>query len=180
MLFPFIVFSQNLEKIGKSSILKLTGGIGVNSVFYSGDSNREPFTYFLSGNVNLNISDVYNIPLSFSYSNSKFQTNNPFSFNRLSLHPSYKWVTAHIGDVNMSFSPYTLSGHQFTGLGLDLSPKGNFKISLMYGVLLKEREYSAENLNGEANYKRLGYGFKASYKFEKFSIGGVFLRQVMI
>lgn len=176
MLFPFIVFSQNLEKIGKSSILKLTGGIGVNSVFYSGDSNREPFTYFLSGNVNLNISDVYNIPLSFSYSNSKFQTNNPFSFNRLSLHPSYKWVTAHIGDVNMSFSPYTLSGHQFTGLGLDLSPKGNFKISLMYGVLLKEREYSAENLNGEANYKRLGYGFKASYKFEKFSIGGIFFK----
>ncbi len=176
VLFPFIVFSQNLEKIGKSSIFKLTGGVGVNSVFYSGDSNREPFTYFLSGNINLNISDVYNIPLSFSYSNSKFQTNNPFSFNRLSLHPSYKWVTAHIGDVNMSFSPYTLSGHQFTGLGLDLSPKGNFKVSLMYGRLLKEREYSTENLNGEANYKRMGYGFKASYKFDKFSIGGIFFK----
>ncbi|CAL2093684.1 conserved hypothetical protein [Tenacibaculum sp. 190524A02b] len=175
MIYPFVTFSQNLEKIGKSSLFKLSGGVGVNAVFYNGESNREPFTYFLSGNVNLNISDVYNIPFSFSYSNSKFQTNNPFSFNRLSLHPSYKWVTAHIGDVSMTFSPYTLSGHQFTGLGLDLTPKDKLKISVMYGELLKAREFDPEN-TGDANYKRIGYGLKASYKFDKFSVGGIFFR----
>ncbi|MGG8496757.1 hypothetical protein ACQY1Q_10090 [Tenacibaculum sp. TC6] len=176
LLFPFIVLSQNLENIGKSSLFKLTGGVGVNTVFYEGNSNRAPFTYFLSGNVNVNVSGVYNIPLSFSYSNSKFQTNNPFSFNRFSLHPSYKWVTAHIGDVNMTFSPYTLSGHQFTGLGVDLSPKEKFKVSLMYGRLLKEREYNVDNFNGEANYRRVGYGVKASYKFDKFTLGGIFFK----
>lgn len=176
LLCPLFIFSQNLDKIGKSPLFKLTGGVGVNTVYYDGNSNREPFTYFLSGNVNVNISDIYNIPVSFSYSNSKFQTNTPFTFNRLSLHPSYKWVTAHIGDVNMSFSPYTLNGHQFTGVGFDLSPKDKLKISLMYGRLLKEREFNEENLNGEANYKRIGYGIKASYKFDKLTAGVIFFR----
>lgn len=170
------MYAQNLDKIGKSPLFRLTGGIGVNSVFYNGNANREPFTYFLSGNVNLNISDLYNIPFSFSYSNSKFQTNTPFTFNRLSLHPSYKWVTAHIGDVNMSFSPYTLNGHQFTGLGLDLNPKDKFKISVMYGRLLKSREFDEENLNGGANYRRIGYGFKTSYKLENAKIGAILFR----
>ncbi|TDQ29741.1 TonB-dependent receptor [Tenacibaculum caenipelagi] len=176
LLFPLFIYSQNLDKIGKSSLFKVTGGVGVNTIYYNGNSNREPFTYFLSGNVNLNISDVYNIPVSFSYSNSKFQANTPFTFNRLSLHPSYKWVTAHIGDINMSFSPYTLNGHQFTGVGFDLSPKDKLKISLMYGRFLKEREFNEENLNGEANYKRIGYGIKASYKFDKLTAGVIFFR----
>lgn len=171
-----LLVAQNLDKIGKSSLFKLSGGVGVNSVYYNGDANREPFTYFLSGNVNLNISDVYNIPFSFSYSNTKLQTNNPFTFNRLSIHPSYKWVTTHIGDVNMSFSPYTLNGHQFTGLGVDASPNEKFQISAMYGRLLKSREFDVENLDTKANYKRIGYGFKASYKFEKATLGLIFFK----
>ena len=124
----------------------------------------------------MNISDIYNIPFSFSYSNSKFQSNTPFTFNRLSMHPSYKWVTAHIGDVNVSFSPYTLNGHQFTGLGLDLSPKDKLKVNLMYGRLLKEREFDPENVSSAASYRRIGYGFKTSYQFEKVKLGAIFFR----
>lgn len=175
-LLPLVAFSQDLGKIGKSDLFKLTGGVAANMVYYEGDSNRDPFTYILSGNVNVNISEVYNIPFSFSYSNAKFQKNNPFSFNRLSIHPSYKWVTAHLGDVNMTFSPYTLSGHQFTGIGFDLSPGDKFKVSVMYGTLLKEREYEQENFNGVANYKRTGYGIKAAYKHKKGTVGVIFFK----
>ncbi|MCG8208168.1 outer membrane beta-barrel family protein [Tenacibaculum finnmarkense] len=173
---PLIAFAQNLDKIGKSDLFKLTGGVAANMVYYNGNSNRDPFTYILSGSINVNISDVYNIPFSFSYSNAKFQKNNPFSFNRLSMHPSYKWATAHLGDVSMTFSPYTLSGHQFTGIGFDLSPGDKFKVSVMYGTLLKEREYEQENFNGVANYKRNGYGIKASYKYEKGTVGVIFFK----
>ncbi len=176
LFFPTIIFSQDLEKIGKSDFFKLTGGVAANAIYYNGSSKREPFTYILSGNINVNISEVYNIPFSFSYSNAKFQKNNPFSFNRLSIHPSYKWITAHIGDVNMTFSPYTLNGHQFTGLGVDLSPNDKFKISAMYGRLLKEREYNEDNVNGAAAYKRNGYGLKTSYKFEKGAVGVIFFK----
>ncbi|WP_128755402.1 porin, partial [Aquimarina sediminis] len=149
-----------------------------NAIYYDGQSTREPFTYFLSGNLNLNVSGVYSIPISFSYSNQKFQSSNPFSFNRLSIHPSYKWVTTHIGDVSMTFSPYTLSGHQFTGAGVDLTPEGPFKLSAMYGRLLKESEYNEDDPQSQAAYKRMGYGAKASYDFGKFSLGAIFFRAV--
>ncbi len=174
--FSTIVFGQDLGRIGKAKLFKLTGGVAANAIFYDGQSSRESFTYFLTGNVNLNISEVYNIPFSFSYSNQKFQSSNPFSFNRLSIHPSYKWVTTHIGDVSMTFSPYTISGHQFTGLGIDLTPEGPFKISAMYGRLLKEAEYNPDDPQSQPAYKRMGYGVKASYDFEKFSIGAIFFK----
>ncbi|MEW7290662.1 hypothetical protein [Aquimarina sp. 2304DJ70-9] len=157
-------------------MFKLTGGVAANAIFYEGQSNREPFTYFLTGNINLNISGIYNIPFSFSYSNQDFQSSNPFSFNRLSIHPSYKWVTTHIGDVSMTFSPYTLSGHQFTGLGVDLTPEGRFKISAMYGRLLKEAEYNPDDPQSLTAYKRIGYGFKSSYDFEKVSLAAIFFK----
>lgn len=170
----FVVFygwGQDLGKIGKAKLFSVTGGVSANAVYYEGSAQRAPFTYFLSGNLNLNISDIYNIPLSFSYSNQDFGVANPFSFNRLSIHPSYKWVTTHIGDVNMSFSPYTLNGHQFTGLGVDLAPEGAFKISAMYGRLLKATEFNAEAPNSIPAYDRFGFGVKAAYQFEKWHLG---------
>lgn len=173
---PYLLVCQNLEKIGKSKLFKFSGGINANAVFYNGNSSREPFTYFLSGNLNISVSGVYNIPLSFSYSNQGFEYANPFSFNRLSLHPSYKWVATHIGDVSMNFSPYTLSGHQFTGFGFDLTPKGPFKISAMYGRLLKATEYDPENPNALVAYKRNGFGIKTSYEFEKFDVELIFFK----
>ncbi len=172
-----VSFGQDLSQIGKAKLFKLTGGISANSIFYDGSSNREPFTYFVNGNINVNISGIYNIPFSFSYSNQKFKGNNPFSFNRLSIHPSYKWVTTHIGDVSMTFSPYTLSGHQFTGFGFDLTPqKTGFKISAMYGRLLKESEYNEEDPQSQPAHKRIGFGIKASYGNDKFSLGGIVFR----
>lgn len=164
-----LIFGQDLGRIGKSDLFKLTGGFSANSVF----SDKEDFTYYLSGNVNINISGVYNIPFSFSYSNNKFQSNNPFKFNRLSIHPSYKWVTAHIGDVSMSFSPYTLNGHQFTGLGFDITPNRKFKVSMMYGRLLKKEEYNSKDASVKPSFQRMGYGLKTSYKFNRFDLGAI-------
>ncbi len=176
IFFSSLAVCQDLGQIGKAKLFKLTGGVSANTILYEGDANREPFTYFLTGNVNLNISGVYNIPFSFSYSNQDFQSNNPFTFNRLSIHPSYKWITTHIGDVNMTFSPYTLSGHQFTGLGVDLTPNNSFKISAMYGRLLKKNEYNPDDQQTLAVYERFGYGVKSGYEFEKFSVAAIFFK----
>ncbi len=125
----------------------------------------------LSGNVNVSIADVYNVPLSFVYSNQEFSTPNPFNFNRLSLSPSYKWITLHVGSANLSFSPYTLNNHQFDGFGLELAPNGPFKIAMMYGRFLKATEYDPETPNALVAYKRIGYGLNVSYKFEKVLLG---------
>ncbi len=167
-------FSQDLSQIGKAKLLTVGGGVSANSVFYDGTANREPFSYVLTGNLNFNISGIHNIPLTFSYTNNKFTNNQPFKFNRLSIHPSYKWVATHIGDVNMTFSPYTLSGHLFTGFGVDLTPAGNFKISAMYGRLIRPVEFDPLEENNQPAYKRMGYGAKASYAFDFGTLGLTF------
>ncbi len=167
-------YTQDLTQIGKAKLFTLNGGVAANAVFYDGTASREPFTYVLSGNINANISGLFNVPVSFTYSNQEFSYSQPFRFNRLSIHPSYKWVTAHIGDVAMTFSPYTLSGHQFSGLGVDLTPNGPFKVSAMYGRLIRPVEYDSNEPETEPAYKRIGYGLKASYQFDKARVGLTF------
>ncbi|MEX0274624.1 MAG: hypothetical protein AB3N16_09625 [Flavobacteriaceae bacterium] len=171
-------FSQsvNLDNLGKEKLLRYNGGVSANTVFYEGASNRQPFTYFLNGNLNFNIAGLYNVPLSFTYSNQDFDFPNPFKFNRLSLNPSYKWVAAHIGDASMTFSPYTLSGHQFTGGGIDLTPEGPFQISAMYGRLLRATKYNPEEPNAITAYKRTGYGARATYDFGRANLGLIFFK----
>ena len=163
--------SQDLTQIGKAKLLTVGGGVSANSVFYDGTANRDAFSYVVNGNLNFNISGIHNIPLTFSYTNNRFTNNQPFKFNRLSIHPSYKWVATHIGDVSMTFSPYTLSGHLFTGLGVDLTPEGRFKISAMYGRLLRAVEFNEEEENNQPTYRRMGYGAKAAYSFDFGTVG---------
>ncbi|MEP2278199.1 hypothetical protein [Maribacter sp.] len=171
-------FSQSIsfDQLGKEKWLRYNGGISANGVYYDGTANRQNLTYFLNGNINFNVAGVYNIPLSFTYSNQDFNFPNPFKYNRLSLHPSYKWATAHIGDVNMTFSPYTLSGHQFTGGGFDLNPEGKFQISAMYGRLLRATEYNEEVPQAITAYNRKGYGIKTAYDFDFMKLGLIFFK----
>jgi len=173
MFLSTLGFSQsiNFDQLGKEKWLRYNGGVAANAVFYDGTANRQDLTYFLTGNLNFNIAGLYNIPLSFTYSNQDFNFQNPFKFNRLSFHPSYKWATAHIGDVNMTFSPYTLAGHQFTGGGFDLTPDGKFQISAMYGRLLRATEYDVEEPNGLTSFQRKGYGIKTAYDFDFIKLG---------
>ncbi len=178
MMFCAIGFSQsiNFDQLGKEKWLRYNGGIAANGVYYDGSANRQALTYYLTGNLNFNIGGLYNIPLSFTYSNQNFNFPNPFNFNRLSLHPSYKWATAHIGDVSMTFSPYTLSGHQFTGGGFDLNPEGKFQISAMYGRLLKATEYNADEPQAITAYQRRGYGIKTAYDFDFMKLGVILFK----
>ncbi len=176
-LLSSIAYSQRLDNLGKANPVTISGGVSANTIFYNGSANREPFTYFLNGNINANLYGLYNIPVSFSYTNQQFAFNEPsFKINRLSLHPSYKWITAHIGDVAMSFSPYTLNGHQFTGLGIDLTPNGPFKISAMYGRLVRDREYDNQIPEALPSYKRMGYGLKTGYQKSDYTIGLTFFK----
>ncbi len=72
----------------------------------------------------------------------------------------------------MTFSPYTLNGHQFRGAGFELTPDGPWKLSAMYGRLNKAIEYDPM-LSGSAQsvYKRMGYGAKIGYEKTTYMIG---------
>lgn len=154
---------------------KVTGGVNANAIFYNSNqqSSREPFNYLLSGNLNISAFS-FNIPIFYSITNQgdNLGYTAPFDFNRICIMPKYKWVKAYIGNVVMTFSPYTLSGHPFRGVGLELTPRSPFKISLMGGQLLKAVNED-EGMGGVPVYERYGYGVKTSFEKEKYKIGWI-------
>ena len=169
----FIALGQSvdLENLGKRKLLKIGGGVAANAMFSKSNQEKggESITWSTTGNLNINVLG-FNVPLTFSYSNrgSKLGYELPFNINYLSLHPTYKWITAHIGKASMNFSPNTFNGHEFTGVGIELSPPGSIKFSAMYGRLLKAVE---DNGNRETipSFKRMGYGAKVNYEKDRFN-----------
>lgn len=164
----------DLENFYKPNF-KVTGNVNANAMYYTsnGQNSREPFTYLLSGNLNISAFN-FSVPLFYSITNQgeNLGYTAPFDFNRLSIMPKYKWVKAYIGNVSMTFSPYTLSGFPFKGVGLELTPKSPFKITLMGGQLLKA--VSEENaMGGIPVYQRLGYGAKIGFEQPQYKIGWI-------
>ncbi|WP_142602357.1 TonB-dependent receptor [Solitalea koreensis] len=160
--------AQDLTSIGDAKPLKITGSISNSNILYFANglnARRDPFSYYFMGNLTLTLFG-YSAPFSFSVSNQNRQFQQPF--NQFSLHPTYKWVTAHLGVASMSFSPYTLSGHMFNGVGVELNPPGKLKLSAMVGRLQKAVFPDTTNLNSSATpaFERWGYGLKAGYQVE--------------
>lgn len=169
-------YAQNIEEVlafRKKTPLKISGSISARATLFSSQPSeaRQSFTYQLTGAVNLSLYELLNIPLSFNLNNYGANFSYPSLPNRLSLHPSYKWAKAHIGDVSMSFGPYTLNGHQFTGLGVELSP-GKWQVSAMAGRLLKRVDADPNIPSLQVGYERWGYGLKTRYEGSTFALGG--------
>lgn len=168
---------ENLGKRTKEELkknpFKISGGISANSIFYGSNvySGREPFTYFLNGNLNIGFYK-WTMPISYNLTNqgSNLGYQIPFKFNRLSLSPKYKWAKAYIGDASMSFSPYTFNGLLFSGAGLELNPKIPLKVALMTGRLNKAVEDDG-NPNTMPAYKRMGYGTHLKWEKEQYKLG---------
>nr|WP_315238675.1 hypothetical protein [uncultured Flavobacterium sp.] len=164
----------DLENFYKPNF-KVTGNVNANTMYYKSDmqNSSEQFTYLLSGSLNISAFN-FSVPLFYSITN---QGNNlgytaPFDFNRLSIMPKYKWVKAYIGNVSMTFSPYTLSGFPFKGVGLELTPRSPFKITLMGGQLFKA--VSEEKASGGIPvYQRFGYGAKIGFEQPQYKIGWI-------
>jgi hypothetical protein len=171
VFFSIFACAQDIETMLNAPILNTSGGISVNNIstFVPGDSAAtNPFALFLSGNLNFSLFGTVNVPLSFAFTNQQLSKSVSLPFNRFSLSPSYKWVKVYAGYTSMSFSPYTLAGHELFGGGVELSPDNGFKVSALFGRLKK----SAAGEEGiDPAYRRLGGGLKAEYQKDKYTVG---------
>jgi hypothetical protein len=156
--------NTTIEKPLKPKKLDWSGTIGANTTFYG--SNRpfnsgNPFSYNLNANINARLFDAVDIPLSFTMGKYQNTFKNPFV--QCSISPHYKWATLYLGNVNLTFNPYTLSGLSFLGVGTELTP-GKLRLSAMYGNLAPAVEIDTSGLSsGIASFKRIGYGAKIGY-----------------
>ncbi len=170
-------YGQQLDQVGQSKALQLSGGLSANQIFYAmhgSDARRDPYTYFLTGDLNLSLYG-WSAPVSFTLSNQQASFQQPF--NQYSLHPSYKWVTLHAGYTSMNFSPYTLNGHTFLGGGVDVTPGGRWSGSVMYGRLQKAVPVdTAQDATALPAFRRMGGGAKLTYRYERDQVSLIFFR----
>ncbi|RRB02840.1 hypothetical protein [Larkinella rosea] len=157
---------------------QVTGSVSAQHIFYtvSGiEQRRDPFNFFYTGNLTVSLFGKINMPVAFTFSNQNLTFSNPFNqklqyaqpFNRLVLRPTYKGFTLHLGTGSMNFSPYTLAGRRFEGVGLEYKPaKKPYYVALMTGVLQKavriDTTYSVA-FNQPA-YKQVGMGLQVGYR----------------
>lgn len=167
--------AQNLDGIGREKLLAFSGGLAINHVFYhsnSGTSGRAPYSFLLSANSNLALLG-WSIPLGLSLSNHSAKFRQPF--NQYSIHPRWKWITVHAGYTAVSFSPYTVNGHVFKGIAIDLTPGSKWLFNVLYGRFVKMiRPDSASHLRPA--YQRNGYGFRVGYGGNENSVHLVIFR----
>lgn len=176
-LFSVVVYGQktvDLENLPNPTQLTLSGNVGANSIFYNSNqrSAREPFTYVLQGSITANWLS-FSMPISYVLTNQgdDFSSQIPYRFDRLSLNPKYKWISAYVGDASLSFSPYSYNGHQFTGLGAELTPADKpYKIKFFGGQMLRAVEDDGDDFT-QPTYQRMGYGIDFLYEKEQFSLG---------
>lgn len=171
--------AQDLERIGQEKPVKITGSVSARGTFYGVDGirqRRSPLAYILSGQVNVNLYDL-SFPFSFSYSNQDRSFSQPF--NQFGVSPRYKWITGHLGYRNLTFSPYTMAGHQILGGGLELTP-GDFRLSFVAGRLKQAVQADTADstiLQREgASYERTGFAGRIGYGSDAASLDVMFLK----
>ena len=164
---------EGIKKYKDASLFEVSGGLSVNTVLtaLTEGENTQPFSFVATGNLMFTIKG-YKLPFSFTYSNWKFSNTNPsFRFNRFSFKPKIPKLGLNmiIGDGNMTFSPYTLNGFQFFGLGGERT-FGKFRVQAMAGrFMLAVPEDSTNRVT--PSYRRLGAGLKVGYVNDKYKIG---------
>lgn len=158
--------------------IKMSGSISLNATSYMAkgmQGRRDPFNWFANSNININLFGL-DVPFSFSYTDARVGYTQPF--NRVKFSPKYKWIKTHIGTSNMSFSSYTLAGHQFKGFGLELTPK-KWRFMAMRGKLREAIPYTDVRNpanNTTASFKRTGFGMKLGYENNGQGIEGIFFK----
>jgi hypothetical protein len=159
-------FSQDLENIQGKKAVSISGGLSLNANFYDAsgiEQRRSPFSYSIMGSPTLSIYGI-TFPFTIYYSDEQSSFSQPF--NQYGVSPYYKWAKFHFGYRNVNFSPYTLAGHSFLGVGVELNP-GIFRFGAVYGRFKQAiAEDSTLMLDSVLyrrpipSYKRMGYSFK--------------------
>jgi hypothetical protein len=154
--------AQDLGTIGERDPVVVSGNASARIVGYTADGirdRRSPFSYVLSGSINLDIYDL-SLPFSFTFSEQNRSLSQPF--NQFGASPRYEWATAHLGYRSLTFSPFTLAGYQMLGAGVELNP-GKLRLGFIAGRLDRAVEEDTTLQGQVPAYERTGFGGKLGY-----------------
>lgn len=161
---------QDLENIFKSPLLDAAGQIQTTQIYnsvYGKLPSRKPYGYLFSGSLNFKIAGFIDAPFQFLYSNQGGKYTQPH-FNQTAFHPKYKWVQIHIGSITNTWSPYTLNGHLYSGVCLEITP-AKWHVEICHGTFLKavKPDGLVDNSNVALSFSRKGTGVLVGHKMGK-------------
>lgn len=158
--------------VAAQDVPTLSGGISLGGEVYDVngiEARRSPYSYNISGRIALSYKG-FTLPVSGSYRDAQFSYD--YTFNRLGIAPSYKWAKLYLGWNTMSFSPYTMAGRSFLGVGFELRP-GRFTIAGLRGKIqnpLAVRDTLVDGASLIPTYERFVFGGKLAYGKDKSKI----------
>ena len=175
LCFSFLELSgQDIANLVKSKPFTFSGSLYIGGNGYTNFGNsplrQSPYSYSIVGSPVFTIYGI-SLPFTFAFSDQQFSYSQPFNIYGVS--PSYKWAQLHLGYRSMNFSSFTMSGKQFYGAGIELTP-GKFRLSALYG---KMKDLYAQNdtltfgtqildtYDRMINGLKIGYGNKNSFDF---------------
>ena len=167
LLLSISAFSQDLTKLKKQDPFKFTGSVAVGGFFYNAsgiNARQQPYGYSLSANPTFSFYG-FSVPVSvvLNEQGSRFQ----HPFNRFGISPEYKWIKLHLGHRNMNYSPFSVGGVNFFGVGADLTP-GKLRVSYMRGRFRQANNgentnYVSPQFERKGYMARLGLGSEKTY-----------------
>ena len=159
--------SQIAETDIKPAPFTIGGTAGAQMVSYSTTRQvptRVPLSYSLSGDFNLSLYNVIQLPFSFIISEQERHFSQPF--NQFGISPSYKWLKVHLGYRSLVFSPYTLNGYTFLGAGVEINTN-TFRFAFISGRFNRALTgIAAIDTVNRPIFKRTGYCMKIGYGTE--------------
>ncbi|MBP5365246.1 MAG: DNA/RNA non-specific endonuclease [Bacteroidales bacterium] len=165
-------YAQDVEQVAAADPVAVSGGLTASGVYITpldSASAQKEFTYYLSGSLNLTAFGVVSVPMSFAYTNNALTSTLTCPFNRFSISPSWRWIKTYMGYASMSFSPYTMSGREFMGGGVELTPpEMPWRFAAYYGRYYKSQ--AIDSVHTEAIYRRVGGGVKIGFEKERFRV----------
>lgn len=178
MLFTGNLLAQDLEEIPKQKPFEIHGSVTAGLGYYKTSSafgnTRRPYSYFINAAPVVSLYGIQ-IPMNFTFNEGGSQVRNPFA--QFGVNPYWKWIKLYGGWTNMNWSPGTLGGKTFLGVGVEINPS-LFRFGAMYGRLNPSIGEQTDTLNPfvAPQYKRTGYAFKIGVGNEKNFFDFIFLK----
>lgn len=176
ILASVALVAQDLEQIAKQKPFEIHGAVAASVGYYKAkgfNNTRKPYTYSIMAAPVISVYGVQ-IPFNFTFVEGSNSIKNPFA--QFGVNPTWKWIKVYGGWTNMTWSPTTLNGKTFLGIGVELNPS-LFRFGAMYG---RFNPAIKENLLGQnpqqPQFKRRGFAVKMGVGNESNFFDFIFLK----
>lgn len=156
--------------------IKVNGSVASTSNYFDSklvEFGKIPFESYLNGSINFDFFGKVKMPFTFNLNTQGVRFTHPFDqkfryrqpFNIMQFRPSYKGIELILGSGAASFSPLTVNGHRYEGLGIVVqNSKIPISFKFMTGTLLKSIQKDSLNPTILPSYKRMGIGGLIGFK----------------